>query len=501
MMQLFDGNKDAHGTYHFGDSIRADGKVKGHGVTHKLPVTPSLWKKHIEGQSQLGIVPITSDSTAKFGAIDIDDYTVNVVDIIKKIIENNLPLVPCRSKSGGLHLYIFLTEHVPASLMQSRLKELASFIGYGNAEIFPKQTKLLKERGDVGQWINMPYFDADKTERYAYGLDGGQLSMDDFIRYADKRRLSKVMLEKLKVVVTEKLPEGPPCLQHLLTTGFPEGTRNNGLFNLGVYAQKSNPDDWKTLVEKYNEEYLSPQLPPKEVLLIIGSLAKKEYNYSCQKQPICNFCNSSLCRTKKYGVGLSSGLPVMGSLTKINTEPPKWFIDVDAGGRLELETDDLQNPVRFQKKCMDILNIMPPIIKREQWTIVISELLKSVNVIEVPKEATTSGSMMLMLEEFCLNRSQEESGEGLLRGMVWFNNGYYHFRLQDFLNYLIRSKFELTNRSAVSNLLREAGIPARKVNISTLDGQTKHVNCYLANNFNADIKRFKLPEQPPQDQI
>jgi len=500
-MQLFDGNKDAYGTYHFGDSVRADGKVKGHGITHKSPVTPALWKNHLDGTSQLGIVPITSDSTVKFGAIDIDDYTVDVAAIILKIIENNLPLVPCRSKSGGLHLYMFLSTHIPAILMQGKLKELSAFIGYGNAEIFPKQSKLLKERGDVGQWINMPYFDAGKTDRYAYGLDGKPLGIDDFIRYAQKRRVTPDQLAEFKVVVEEQLPEGPPCLQHLLTTGFPEGTRNNGLFNLGVYAQKSNPDNWKTIIEGYNEKYLSPQLPPKEVLLVISSLTKKEYNYTCQKQPICNFCNASLCRTKKFGVGLSSGLPVMGSLTKINTEPPKWFIDVDGGGRLELETDDLQNPIRFQKKCMDILNIMPPIIKREQWTIVIGELLKNVNVIEVPKEATTTGQLMVLLEEFCTSRSQEESAEELLRGMVWLANGAYHFRLQDFLNYLIRSKFELTTRNTIANIFREARIPDKKINIGNVNGRARHVSVYVLSNIEADIEKYKLPEQNEIDHI
>ena len=36
-------------------------------------------------------------------------------------------------------------------------------------------------------------------------------------------------------------------------------------------------------------------------------------------------------------------------LTKQDSEPPIWFLDVE-GGRLELETDDLLNQNRFQTK-------------------------------------------------------------------------------------------------------------------------------------------------------
>jgi hypothetical protein len=56
----------------------------------------------------------------------------------------------------------------------------------------------------------------------------------------------------------EKLPGGPPCLQHLLSQGgIAEGGRNNGLFNLGVYLRKSDPENWQERLEEYNERILS----------------------------------------------------------------------------------------------------------------------------------------------------------------------------------------------------------------------------------------------------
>ena len=41
--------------------------------------------------------------------------------------------------------------------------EISAFLGYGGCEIFPKQEQILVERGDVGNFINLPYFDHEQT--------------------------------------------------------------------------------------------------------------------------------------------------------------------------------------------------------------------------------------------------------------------------------------------------------------------------------------------------
>lgn len=63
-----------------------------------------------------------------------------------------LPLVVCRSKSGGAHCFLFAKEWVEAKDMQMALRHLSSALGYGESEIFPKQIKLNLDRGDVGNF-------------------------------------------------------------------------------------------------------------------------------------------------------------------------------------------------------------------------------------------------------------------------------------------------------------------------------------------------------------
>ena len=115
----------------------------------------------------------------------------------------------------------------------------------------------------------------------------------------------------------------------MLKQGFPEGTRNNGLFNVGVYLKKSKPESWETEIEEYNRKYVHPPLPAQEVLTLIGTLKKKEYNYKCSDEPIKSYCNVSRCRGCKYGIGGGNTTPTFSSLSKLDTKPPLWFLSID----------------------------------------------------------------------------------------------------------------------------------------------------------------------------
>jgi hypothetical protein len=182
-MNLFRGLETAHGIYKLTTTNkRGDGKIKGEAATVKKPVTIELWQKHLDGQQGLGIIPINERSSVYFGAIDVDVYMgLELLEIIKKIELFNVPLVPCRSKSGGCHLYLFVKEEVKAAEMQLKLKEVAAALGYGDCEIYPRQTEILSERGDIGQWLNMPYFDNIRGGRYGVKSNGDHMTMTEFL--------------------------------------------------------------------------------------------------------------------------------------------------------------------------------------------------------------------------------------------------------------------------------------------------------------------------------
>src|SRR5207249_1100708 len=101
---LFAGLETSHGVYNGLTENREDGKILGTDRrTVRGPVTLELWEQHLTGKNGLGVVPIRSDSTVVFGAIDIDVYAeLSHAQLAKTLRNAKIPLVVCRSKSGGL---------------------------------------------------------------------------------------------------------------------------------------------------------------------------------------------------------------------------------------------------------------------------------------------------------------------------------------------------------------------------------------------------------------
>ena len=244
-LKLFDGNKRAHGVFN-PEEQRGDGKRLGVYKIIKEPPTEELWQQHLDGKRGLGIIPIRDDSLCKWGAIDIDTYDVDHKTLVNKLKEAKIVGWVGRSKSGGAHVYFFFKDALKAEFVQSKLTELAASLGHAEGEIFPKQTTILVDRGDTGNGLNMPYFKGDLSTRSVYNFEGELMSPKDFVSKASKYLISPENFAKYRISKPEpKLKDGPPCLNALCEQGFGEGSRNNALFNLGVYARMFDADNWE----------------------------------------------------------------------------------------------------------------------------------------------------------------------------------------------------------------------------------------------------------------
>jgi hypothetical protein len=445
--------------YKLTGEITPEGKKIGRAHTLTEGPNLTLWKEHLTGKKGLGIIPINEDNNAHFGAIDVDIYDINHGAVIKKIADNKMPLVCVRSKSGGLHLYLFVSEWMPAGIIIHKLTEMAAFLGHGGSEIFPKQ-KSLKSKNDRGNWINMPYFLVEKTERYAYDYQRKRLKLDEFIKLAYAMRLEPDALISMQYgVKKEILTEGPPCLNHLVINGFPAGTRNIGLFNLGVYAKKKNPDDWEKLTREYAAKHLTPPLTTTEVNSVIKSLSRqKDYSYQCHQFPMSDHCFPAKCRTRAHGVGgAGEGLPKLGSLTKVLTTPVTWIFDIEAGGRMQVSSEQLSNQSRYKCECMEQCSVIFQPMKSEVWTEFLKRLFEDISVVELPEEATPQGELREHLNNFLSGKHSANAMEEILLGKIWTFNNLCHFKLSAFMGYLDRHRFKEYKRNRVSFFLKEWG--------------------------------------------
>jgi hypothetical protein len=462
-IDIFDGLQEAYGTFKI-EKESATGKMQGKAAVVRESRTTVLWENHLKGKTGIGIIPINSDNECQWGCIDVDQYPLDHKVLVQKIRKMKLPLVVCRSKSGGAHCFLFTKQFIEAKDMQKALQCMASALGYGESEIFPKQIRLHLDRGDVGNFLNLPYFNAEDGLRYAIRDDGTSATLEEFFQLYETHVQTPeqvIALQVVKVKEKQLLADGPPCLQILCTDKISEGGRNNGLFNIGVYLRKAFPDSWESEILSYNMQYLDPPLPLNEVNIVAKQVQRKDYAYKCSDAPINAHCNKELCHTRKFGVGSAVQGASIGNLRKYNSTPPVWFMDVNSEP-LELDTEGLMNQTAFQKACMEQLNFMPRSVTKQVWESRISTLLTDMKdnesaIVEVSQDASIAGQFYDYLEEFCRHMQQAQDKEEILLRRPWTDEeiNRTYFRLKDFENYLKKNKWFEYKSHRIAQRLRD----------------------------------------------
>jgi hypothetical protein len=197
--------------------------------------------------------------------------------------------------------------------------------------------------------------------------------------------------------------------------------------------------------------------------VLVKQLKKKEYNYKCKDQPLNSFCNSGLCRTRKFGIGGNGpDSPKLSSLSKYNSEPPLWFLNVD-GRRVELETDSLYNQNMFQKACVEKINILPPTLRKQDWEGMLNGLLREMvemeQIIEAPQDTSLTGRFIDLLEEFTTHLQQAMDRDEILMGRPWTEEetAKTYFRIKDLEGHLKRNNFTGLNSAKIAQRLRDLG--------------------------------------------
>ena len=469
---LFDGLQRIHGTYDLtGAEPDERGKRKGKALTLKQPITDELVGRHLAGKQSLGMVPVRDDATVRFGAIDIDVYAdLDASAIAGRLVQESLPLVPCQSKSGGLHLYLFTSEPVPAAAMRKRLTEIKAMLGLASTgETFPRQDKLAPE--EKGSWINLPFFG---DTRPAIRPDGEALTLEQFLDLAERMRVDKRFFGKSEA--TGVCADGPPCLNHLVKIGVRGSGSNTTLFNLGVYAKRAFHESWETEVEKLNQEVLNPPLSSAEVVSVIKSLGKKEksdgYGYQCSMSPLTEHCDKALCRTRRYGVGSSGAVcPVLGTLTKYDSVPPTYRFEVD-GVLIPLNADQLFTCWQFKRECQMALNRVMPNIKQMEWDKILSKALEQMDIQDM-SDVSPEAVFWEHLEAYCeWNGNRPESGwEEIKRGHALTSNGRTYFSMAGLQRWLDSRKFKACTSQEIAAILKQRGAEQKLREIAGKDAR------------------------------
>lgn len=431
MLSIFMGNQQCYGTH--GEPDWDDGKskwgIRSTAKTYSGPTTAQMWLDHLLGTTPLGIVPIMRVEEGGnilypcwWGSIDVDDYKIDDIELVRKIQAFKYPLVTARSKSGGLHLFLFLSEPSQAAAVQAVLRDMAASMGLAGSEIFPKQTRIIDPEKDKGSWIVMPYFgdtfDGKLREQNGIKPGGSEMTLSEFLRAADAARTT---LNEIRIKKAPKprvnghrggddpavpFGDGPPCLQHLAATKVAEGGQDLALFAMGVYFKKAYPDDWEKHLEVANREYLTKPGTAEYLSDKIKSLRKKDYFYKCKDEPLLGHCNSILCRTREYGVKGGTTFPNITSMSKYDTKPPMYYVEVD-GFHLELTADQLLDYRRFAYEVFTTegSTITYGPMKDADWKSLLAVAMQNCEMLTPDPESGDKASFMRMLRVYVQNKS------------------------------------------------------------------------------------------------
>lgn len=499
---LFSGHPDAYGRYSIAKTATANarGKLTGSAGTVKKPVTVQLWEDHLAGTMGLGIVPVHPDLTCRFAAIDIDIYPTDPIEIEAKITQLKLPLLATRSKSGGVHAYLFLSEPVEAKLVVDKLRTWAHALGCKpEVEIFPKQTMEV----DTGNWINMPYFEGDYSLRYGI-RKGVALSPEDYIEYAKELSIDKATLittypaiagGSTKVETLEDIFFGAPhCLGILIKEGFPAGSRNAALFDIAVFLRKSNQLDKLQLV---NEMVMVPPKSHAEVDATRRQVAKKSYSYKCNEMPIVAHCNKELCHNCIFGVkqrGAEAADIEIGKLVQLRTEPPTWEIEVE-GKPITMTTQELLDQTKFAARVVEELQIWPDILRAPIWKKTIREKLKEAEVKAVPLDATRRGQILTHLHLYCTGRAVAKTLDEILLNKPFTEDGRTYFLPLGFTEHLAQRRAAASERD-LYNWLLYIGLQSHEKRI-----KRKLVRYWSVPAFTEQEEEFETPRAPGEEEM
>ena len=499
---IFLGLDIAYGQYQPGERGE-NGKQKGKAFICRGDVRDSLWSDHLEGKGPaLGIIPITQNNDCRWGCIDIDEYNFDHLSLIQSIRKLNLPLIVCRSKSGGAHVFLFTKENIPASLMQSKLKQFAKTLGYEGSEIFHKQTEILVERGETGNFLNLPYYNNTKGLRYAFDDNGDALTLEQFYIAYDKYSCTRGDVEGIQITTEkreEAFPLGPPCLNKLASIGFGQGSRNNALFNIAVFYKQSQPDTWEDKIVEANLKHMDPPLSNNEVQQLIKSVNRKGYDkYRCKDAPINSVCQSGLCRTKRFGVGYGEEeMPVLGSLTKYTSNPPQWFLDVGEA-RIELKTEQLYSPNLFALACLDQANLIVPIPKPKDWKQhFLKPMMTNLQEVEPLESLDPTNELTGLLQDWTTNRQSARTLDDIFNKLPYTDDKreFTYFRMEDFYSFLKKNNWDMDKIKTGNLLKRLDDVFVEETRLRIKSQQPRVVKIKTMKKIEASISKVQYQEE------
>lgn len=329
------------------------GKKSASYTTVHEPVTSDIWKLHLEGKLRLGLRP-EMDDKCRWACIDVDPSNYKsysekkYVEIIKKY---KLPFVPVKSKSGGLHIFVFFNDLADNKQVLKKLSEINNQFFLAQ-EIFP-----------CNKAVNMPYHNVNASMEFAFDDNNTPVLVGRFIELVNQKIINPEDFYNLKVGEYEAESQWsnyPPCVQKLIQEGWSGNNRNNFLFNVLVLEAKKDQSlsvqQLEQIAINRNNQIFTKPLPASEVIALAKSVSKGGYTFQCppkhpEYQPICN---KDLCKTRSLGIGdsIPDIIDQFDNVKYIQDTKNIWYMFDYKGQHITVTPEDMKDEKSFRVRLL-----------------------------------------------------------------------------------------------------------------------------------------------------
>lgn len=484
---IFKGNENGHGVHIYDKNfIQYSGEKEGEalakkGIVHSWtekdhPVTEELYRDHLEGKRGLGISPVNNNNKCHYAVIDVDIYEkLKISTYIDLIYETALPLMPFRTKSGGLHLYLFFKDKIPAKEAISLCRTIKYLLGIAkDTEVFPKQEKL--EENHIGSWTNLPYYDYENPRTGLINAEHKLVPLQEALTLIEQNRIN---IKDLDIILNQlPLSDAPPCLQ-IIYMSRETKFRNLYLFSLARYYKTKNGDDFERKIQEANERLFRPLTPKELDSQVIASHKKKDWSYKCKDEPLHSLCNKEYCKQREYGIGgeVVSDLSFEG-LLQIQSDPPKYEWTINGTILQFFSEAEIIKQEKFRELCFRKLKKLPYRLKDANWNKIINSALENMQLKPVQEGDDISSGTFLKeyLTEFFERRTPASNREQILNDRVYkdLELEAYIFKPKNLWHFLISQKsFKDYPPRELESKLKEMRAGPIRYNISTTMGTTR----------------------------
>ena len=266
--------------------FRGRGDVYGHeeGRCVKEPLTPELFRQHLDGVQAIGVypmVPIGSVHHVVWGCSDIDiEDLAGARKIQSALLAVKVVSFIERSRSKGYHVWVFAEEVVPASDMRRMLLCAHQVAEYPAREVNPKQETLAT--GQYGNYVRLPYFKAeDMTDSHRRILDehNEAMSLQDFVEVAMVSKTPANIISELAKLWQE------PVVQHTVLDMSQSVSVKEALAQLsplGKVIWRDGPlptKDRSTTLARLGHECVRSCMSPSETKIVLVDADKRWGKY------------------------------------------------------------------------------------------------------------------------------------------------------------------------------------------------------------------------------